>query len=1136
MNIFIIWFCLVTIGQCIHSKVITVNNNGNISHLCCTSELCICASLPQALLSIRNNTVINITSQAIPLHGFVQTSGSNITITSSVGTTIMCNNTGAVSCHRCNNFTIRAIKWDRCGIISEPLRPGIYLQRVSNICIINCTFQHFKVCISVYMDHAEGSVNIANSDFIFNTISNPAICDRKKQFHSSLLVIPHKSTNIIVSDSLFYQNGNTNKITSFGGSMVYNDQKYQPTLSLLITHATFISNGFNAVNIYNTATRSSITLHKVNISDNWFGVQIYMAGRAGINSLDITSSYFVHNHNGTLFVRMSRKSDVNVHNTIFANNIGAFNYILDGSAISFFGYTFTLNISMCKFYDNIGGNNIVYIGENNIDQYPFCNASITSSDFTGNKIGSALKVQQCRILNFYSKTSFEDNSARRGCAIYITEGSQISVGDGATVWFIRNTASLHGGAMYIDLTNCHDHGIVFTNLTRYDSISFINNSAKQSGNSIYFNIPDSCDVVRDYAKNNSAAYAPYKFNYTQRYDTIGPPITASPYEMHICSSAKCNVMKNNTKYVIRNNIMLGQSLYFKPIVYDYFNCVAEATMFEVRCINCELKYRLLEDVILAQNGSRSRIKIRSIAADTDVENDTNIILNISSLLSPEYKQLTTILMLSLSSCDNGYWFSKQSQQCECFNKNSYLKCKEESANIKLGYWFGVYTGKHIIALCHNDYCNFFTNRKETSSGFYNLKEEVDDQCSSYRTGIACGQCSEGYTLAYNSPDCVNVSKCSPGMILLVVAVTVLYWIVIIAILFGVAYFLNAQQVSLGYLYGIIFFYSVVDILLVSKLHLTDGMFYTITILSSFAKFYPQFLGRLCFIKNMDAIDQQFIHYCHVVFISVILLVIYIIAKCNNTVRALVYVNRCIVQVTSFVLLFSYTSLTSTSLLLLRAVKFDDNDGLHIYLSPHLKYFANRHAVYAGVAVLWILIVTIGVPLLLVTEPLMMKLWAKCLNNNTQKRLYLEPSVKKRSVIKVLVNQLQDCYKDQHRWFAAYYLICRLVIMLITSFANNDYNYMIYYLQTACAVIAMTHIWFQPYKNHVLNVKDTIILLIMLLIVNLNSISFSKTTTTGIAISLIIAPLLLLFGIAVKKLQLVSRIKKFLNNFGRSIAR
>ena len=57
--------------------------------------------------------------------------------------------------------------------------------------------------------------------------------------------------------------------------------------------------------------------------------------------------------------------------------------------------------------------------------------------------------------------------------------------------------------MYIDLTNCYDQGIVFADVKWYDTISFVNNSA---GNSIYFNIPDSCSVINDYSKDNSAAY------------------------------------------------------------------------------------------------------------------------------------------------------------------------------------------------------------------------------------------------------------------------------------------------------------------------------------------------------------------------------------------------------------------------------------------------------------------------------------------------------------------------------------------------------------------------------------------------------------------------------------------------------
>ena len=152
----------------------------------------------------------------------------------------------------------------------------------------------------------------------------------------------------------------------------------------------------------------------------------------------------------------------------------------------------------------------------------------------------------------------------------------------------------------------------------------------------------------------------------------------------------------------------------------------------------------------------------------DIENSTKIIFRISSLLSPEYRQLTTTLSLTLSSCNNGFLFTEQSQQCECYNKHNYLQCDEDNASIKLSYWFGLFHELHTLSLCHNGYCNFFTHRKETRSGFYNLPEEIDDHCNSHRTGVACGQCSEGYTLAYNSPDCVSVEKCSPGMTVLVV--------------------------------------------------------------------------------------------------------------------------------------------------------------------------------------------------------------------------------------------------------------------------------------------------------------------------------------------------------------------------------
>ena len=126
--------------------------------------------------------------------------------------------------------------------------------------------------------------------------------------------------------------------------------------------------------------------------------------------------------------------------------------------------------------------------------------------------------------------------------------------------------------------------------------------------------------------------------------------------------------------------------------------------------------------------------------------------------------------------------------------------------------------------------------------------------------------------------------------------------------------------------------------------------------------------------------------------------------------------------------------------------------------------------------------------------------------------------------KLLLNHFQDGYKDKYQWFAAHYLLCRLVIMLIVYFGNNDHNNMIYYLQTACVIIAINHVSLQPYKKHVLNVLDAAILLTMLLVVNLNNFNFSRSTIAGLAYTLLFIPFLLLLGVGFRKLLLSLKMK------------
>ena len=217
------------------------------------------------------------------------------------------------------------------------------------------------------------------------------------------------------------------------------------------------------------------------------------------------------------------------------------------------------------------------------------------------------------------------------------------------------------------------------------------------------------------------------------------------------------------------------------------------------------------------------------------------------------------------------------------------------------------------------------------------------------------------------------------------------------------------------------------------------------------------MGQLCFVEGLSGIDQLFIHYSHAVGVSLLLLLIVVAARWSA--RITLFVSRCIIRVICLLILLSYTSIVSTSLQLLQPLRFTDVKEWYTYTSPNIQYFYGRHAVYGVVAIICELVVGIGLPLLLLLQPFL-----------SMKINFIR--------IKPLLDQFQGCYKDKYRWFAAYYLICRQVIIVIAYSFNSNYYGTAFYLQTACVVIATIHIWIQPYQSNLLNGLDGVMLLLM----------------------------------------------------------
>ena len=791
-----------------------------------------------------------------------------------------------------------------------------------------------------------------------------------------------------------------------------------------------------------------------------------------------------------------------------------------------------LEIANTIFNENDAGYSVVYLqGFLRPCKLPYaCPVMINTLSFISN-VGSSLFLSSCYV-KLSGNLLFENNTAENGAAMYVEQETTVTIDDEATVQFIANTAKLNGGAIYVNLVCSHhtvgDYIIINTfnsGNRQYNhsnmNVTFINNSARIADNALYFDVPrpfiSHCRIYTKITDPKSILYAPCKFNYSQPVNGkithipnpcgtllngTGASIVTSPHELRLYfpfdDGYIISSISHYNIYFVRNKI-LGREVKFTGTIFDYFGKPTIPTQFnmQLECIqNTECsEYILISDnhnYILTHtidNFTMLSVNFKGKRIDTS---HINLTITLTSVLYSLDTINATIVVELVPCIDHpGYTHSEDVEMCVCYHKN--VKCHDNGNEIKRGYWFGTIASKATTSLCPNHYCKF-TDRKQTTESFFELPSTINAQCNDHRVGRACGECSSGYTLSYDSTDCISVDQCGTGWTVLVITLTCLYWIAIVAGVFSLMYF--RSQISLEYLYGLIYYYSMVGILLNSNPYVSDGAFWFTSMALSFAQLTPQFLGKLCLVKGMSGIDQLFLHYSHVVAVSLLLLLIVVVVR--YSARISLCVSRCIIRVICLLILLSYTSITSTSLQLLLPLKFTDVKEWYTYSSPSIQYFHGRHSIYCVMAVICELVVGIGLPLLLLFEPVLSK-----------KINFIK--------IKPLLDQLKGCYKDKYRWFAAYYLICRQVIFLIVYICNSvDYSNMLFYLQTACVVIAMIHIWIQPYQNELLNAFDGVMLLCIVLEVNINTFPFLNSMTTDVSIVIVMLPLILLSIIVIKK--------------------
>ena len=828
------------------------------------------------------------------------------------------------------------------------------------------------------------------------------------------------------------------------------------------------------------------------------------------------------NDGGTLYIWVNSdvtfKGDsmVTINNSQ-ANNGGAL-YILGNSNVMLEGNsTVTINNNIAS--SNAGAFNIWY----NSDVTFKGNSTVTINNNEAIN-GGALYIQQhsSAIFNENSVITFDNNTASAdGGALHANNNCSVKVKGNSTIIFNNNQASGDGGAIYFNnqinvlfenistvtlTSNTADNygGAIYTTITpnkKYFNISKINyyyNRAGVAGNLLYIDVQKSCNAS---CLTDSTVGISSDILWHSQSDKL---IATSPNTLQLHYPAKCisNDSVGCEEYYI-DNIMLGQEITIPACLLDYYNRPAEVTQFTIIGENHQ-NYFIYGSQYTSVSCNHSVEGISIIGNESISVSSLNYSMFFTSRISSKSarKSIVINLTVELSQCYPGFLYHSKSQKCECYNNNGIVYCSGSSSAIKRGYWFGHVTGIPTVTFCPISYCNFTCCK--TTNGYYQLSPIRNNQCKLHRAGIACSSCENGYTLPYYSSECVSIEKCAITWTIVTVILTVLYWVAIVAVVFIMMHY----QINIGKLYAITYYYSIVDALLSDNSDdFPDGLYTFINIMYSIAKLTPQFLGKLCLVKGISGIDQHFIHYIHPLAVAFILLMITLLARCSHRISSLL--SRAIIHVICFLLLLSYTSVTTTSLLLLKYLKFSDVTKVYTHLSPDTEYFHGLHLAYGLIAILCTITVVIGLPLLLLLEPF--------INHKINF-----------TKIKPILDQFQGCYKDKYRWFAAYYMICRLVIISISIVStSNDFTAR-YLLITVCAAIVLVHLMIKPYNSNILNIFDAILLLFLVLTTVLLLIDFTESNLAiQVTFLLLILPIMVIGVVCL--LAYKSNIKHFLIN-------
>ena len=605
------------------------------------------------------------------------------------------------------------------------------------------------------------------------------------------------------------------------------------------------------------------------------------------------------------------------------------------------------------------------------------------------------------VITVKRQNMFANNSGIYGGGIALYDFSQILLNQNTNISFINNHASKSGGGIFvyhdevlsIDIANECPFKVIpyhYPNDTK-TVLYFVNNTADISGDVLYGGKIENC---------TSTLYFHHLFRYPNQ--TGLSVVSSDPIQVCFCESSRQNCSISNMSIFVTPGIDIDVSLSTVGILDGL-------TQGAIKLNSSN------NSSIVQYNNNRLNATCTNVTFTLRTDSSlstTQVYATLNNSISEHlYDPYLKVIEVTIKPCPNGYPLVNGTCICRPELNLGSITCDINSQIITRDgdMWIGYENDSNCLIVysnCPFHYCN--------TSNISFMLNYPSKQCLYNRSGLLCGQCSEGFSLMLGSDQC---EQCTNTFIALIIPFA-LASIALVAFIIV----LNLT-VSVGTINGLIFYANIVKIY--EPIFFPKG---PQNLFSQIISWINLDLGiKTCFYNKMNSCGKIWLQYVFPVYVWLILIFIIILLRYSSKVVRLV--GRQAIPVLATMILLSYTKLIRTVFQALYFTKIPCSDSknntiilLRWYIDANVQYVRGCHIPLFLFSLAVLIFLIIPYTFYLLTIPLFEGPLSKYMCCCQKFSTYMKP----------FFDAYGGPYKDKYRFWTGFLLLVRVILALVVS--------------------------------------------------------------------------------------------------------